>query len=122
MPPVELTPLEIDFDTFIDLTTQTALYAANEDGAFFTWGAKTILAVWNNSAGIISVIVDNADRCSMSVTPADHDETLAIPANQKIALIDTTPERFRDVDGYVNITYSAHETFFAIPVKILGQP
>lgn len=82
---------------------------ANPDGA-------TSLRVKNGSGVSINVTVNSQQQCSHGF---DHDVIVAVAAGAEKVIGPFAKGRFNDVDGNVNVTYSAVTTVTVVPVRQL---
>lgn len=85
--------------------------ASGGDTAVLLQGSRYLLHCKNTSAGVISVIVDDATSATPSgtlVSTFNPDITVSVPATTGDRMILIDGSRFRDATGNTNISYSTN--------------
>ena len=113
MPATELTVQQI----VLESNGLEPVYApANADGHFFTNDGRTFLHVKNSNAQTRTITIDSVEPCSQGF---DHDVTATIAATTGDHMLGPFPvQRFNDVNGRVNITFSAVEGLTIAAIKV----
>jgi hypothetical protein len=104
----QLTPIALGPNAgFTDLDAQLVAVAGGGDS--FYWTGREIVILNNQNAGTCTItFVSQADN--FGVTNAVHDLTLAVPTTKRGIWGPATFQRFRDVNGLVQMTYSVSAT------------
>lgn len=97
------------------LTGAAVVYvAAAGGGDSFANDGNTEFRVKNGSGSSINVTVNSQTPCSQGF---DHDIIVAVGAGAEKVIGPFEKGRFNDVNGRVNVTYSAVTTVTVVPVK-----